>query len=143
VPRPADLLELFSDEARIDLDMQIKASEVLDRNAVGVLAFAAAVAAFSAVTSRWLLAGRLFAAAAALSAVVVLLIRPVAPNVSRINDRAERQRADVETAMREMKERRLEDAVRVRSRNRVKSGLIYAGVGLLTAAIALIGLGTL
>jgi hypothetical protein len=33
VPKPADLLELFSDEARVDLDMQIKASEALDRNA--------------------------------------------------------------------------------------------------------------
>jgi hypothetical protein len=143
VPKPADLLELFTEEARVYLDMQIQASDGLDRSAGLLLAFAAAVAAFSEVTSRWLPAGRLCAAAAALAAVVVLMIRPVAPDVPHINDRAERQRADVETAMRELKERRLDDAARVRSRNRVKSGLLYAGAILLTVAIALIGLGTL
>jgi hypothetical protein len=143
MPKPADLLELFSDEARADLDMQIKASEGLDRTAGLLLAFAAAVAAFSAVTSRWLPAGRLCAAAAAGAAVVVLMIRPVVPDVPDVDSWAARRQADVETVMRELVERRLDDAVRVRFRNRVKSELLYVGAGLLTVAIVLIGLGTL
>jgi hypothetical protein len=143
VPKPADLLELFSEEARVDLDTQIAASEGLDRSAGLLLVFAAAVAAFSAVTSTWLPAGRLCAAGATLAAVVVLMIRPVVPDVPHIDSWAARRQADVETVMRELVERRLDDAGRVRFRNRVKSGLLYAGAILLTVAIALIGLGTL
>jgi hypothetical protein len=50
---------------------------------------------------------------------------------------------DVDGAMRVLMHRRLEEARSVRVLNRRKSVLVYLAAGLLTVAVALIGLGTL